>query len=148
MGRLGDYIEEIRQRHSRLSVRKMAMESGVPESTLRRIISDDRWGARPENLKALADRWGTDEDYRELMRLAGHPLPEEPDLPLAQKRHLDWYNELSLDIRRALDWLLNVPDAEEPTLSEMKEAVRFLTGSDHWKHFEIAVDDLRDETES
>jgi len=65
----------MRKRHFRLSMRQMALDAGLGESTVSSIIQREA-GARPETLKALADRWGTEEDYRELMRLAGHPVTE------------------------------------------------------------------------
>ncbi len=73
MSELGDYVDRMRQRHPRLSMRRMALEAGIGENRVRDIIKTDR-GARPSTLKALADRWGSDEDYCEMMRLAGHPL--------------------------------------------------------------------------
>lgn len=72
---LGEYIERIREKHPRLSMRKMALEAGLNGNAVQQIVSG-RTGASPAVLKAISDRWGTDDDYRELMRLAGHPLPE------------------------------------------------------------------------
>jgi transcriptional regulator with XRE-family HTH domain len=79
MNELGDYLEKMRQRHPRLSMRRMALEAGVSENRVRNIIKGIRTGARPETLKALADRWGTEDDYYELMQLAGYPVPESID---------------------------------------------------------------------
>jgi len=75
MSTLSEYITQMRQRHARLTVRQMAREAGISDSVLYGILNQGR-GARPETLKALADKWGTPEDYRELMQRAGHPLPE------------------------------------------------------------------------
>ena len=78
---LADYIEEIRERHPRLSQRQMALKAGLSESLLTSIINREA-GARPSTLKAIADRWGTPEDYVTMLKLAGHPLPAstpEPD---------------------------------------------------------------------
>jgi hypothetical protein len=73
------------------------------------------------------------------------PAPPAPALPPSQKRHLARYNELS---PACAGWLLGVPEAEEPTLSDMEEAARTLSGSERWELFEIAVDSWRDEAES
>jgi hypothetical protein len=78
MTELGDYLDQMRQKHPRLSMRQMALGAGIGESIVRGIIKENR-GARPETLKALADRWGTEEDYHELMQLAGYPVPESLD---------------------------------------------------------------------
>jgi hypothetical protein len=37
-----------------------------------------------------------------------------------------------------------VPDAEEPTLSQMEEAARTLSGSERWEVFEIALGRVRE----
>lgn len=77
MNELGQYLEEMRLRHQRLSVRQMAIQAGVGESIINGIIKHER-GARPETLWKIAQRWGdpVDRDYAELMRRAGHPLPD------------------------------------------------------------------------
>jgi hypothetical protein len=76
---LGEYIYAIWERHNRqrrLSFREMSLEAGLSENMVYKLVFEPR-GARPETLKAIADRWGTLEDYVEMMRLAGHPLPDE-----------------------------------------------------------------------
>lgn len=70
---LGDYLNEMRLRHPRLSMRQMSLEAGLSPSVAEQIIKGAT-GARPKTLKALADRWGDDNNYRKLMDLAGHPL--------------------------------------------------------------------------
>ena len=72
MAELGDYVDQMRQRHP-LSMRRMALEAGLGENVVQKIIKSGQ-GARPHILKALADRWGSDEDFCEMMRLAGHPI--------------------------------------------------------------------------
>ena len=79
MSTLGDYLEQMRLRHPRLSMRRMALDAGVGESVVNGIVKLGM-GARPETLKALADRWGTPADYSAMLRLAGHPVPEAPSL--------------------------------------------------------------------
>ncbi len=80
MNELGRYIDEMRKRHRLgrrvLAKSQMAQEVGLNINAVQQLIAGTT-GASPKTLKALADRWGTDDDYRELMRLAGHPLPEQ-----------------------------------------------------------------------
>lgn len=72
---LGDYVEMMRQRLDPTpSMRHMSLEAGLGASAVRNIVKEGR-GAEPQTVKALADRWGTIEDFREMMRLAGHPTP-------------------------------------------------------------------------
>ena len=74
---LGEYLDRMRARHPRLSMRQMAIEAGLGESVVQGIIRRNR-GASPGTLKKLADVWGEPGDYEELMRLAGHPVPGTP----------------------------------------------------------------------
>lgn len=78
MSELGEYLEAIRKRHPRLSIRQMALQAKVGESVINGIIKHGK-GARPKTLNRIADRWGNDKDYLTMMRLAGHPLPEKED---------------------------------------------------------------------
>lgn len=90
---VGEYIDQIRKRHSRLSMRRMSLESGLSENIIGMVIRGEA-SISPSSLKRICDRWGTDEDYRHLMKLAGHPLPEE-ELTADQKQLLEWWGGLS-----------------------------------------------------
>lgn len=72
-------LEEIRFRHKDgrriLAMSKMSTEAGLSINAVQQIVSGKVKKPDPDTIKALTDRWGTPEDYRELMRLAGHPLP-------------------------------------------------------------------------
>ena len=63
-------------------------------------------GARPITLKILADKWGTTEDYLEMMRLAGHPIPDQTTRPISSltedqvtRELLDCYSRLPPDVQ-------------------------------------------------
>ena len=71
---LGEYLDKMRLYHPRLSMRQMAIGAGLGESVVQGIIKRNR-GASPGTLNKLADAWGEPGDYEELMRLAGHPVP-------------------------------------------------------------------------
>jgi len=77
---LATYLDEIRHRHRLgrkiLSKMQMSIEAGLSTNAVQQIVSG-RTGASPATLKALCDRWGEPEDYRELLKLAGHPLPDD-----------------------------------------------------------------------
>jgi transcriptional regulator with XRE-family HTH domain len=114
---LGEYIETMRAKHPRLSRRQMALEAGLSESLITGIVNKGL-GARPETLKALADRWGTPEDYAIMLTLAGHPLPastQEPsDAGWPELRRI--YTSASAENRariRALARALNEVDSDQ-----------------------------------
>jgi hypothetical protein len=103
MSELGDYVDRMRQRHPRLSMRRMSLEAGLSASIVGAIIRAGQ-GARPCALKALADRWGSDEDYCEMMRLAGHPIvrPSAHELGAEARELLDLFERLPPGDQRAV----------------------------------------------
>lgn len=134
---LGQYLNEIRKRHPRLSMRRMAIDAGLGESIVNGIINRGM-GARPETLKALTDRWGTEADYRQLMQLAGHPLPEDTigdRLTMAQKILIANYSQLSTDHQRTVDWILDKHSIEgaDPSVLDVISALRQLNDQDRAK---------------
>ncbi len=100
MSKLGDYVDRMRQRHPRLSMRRMALEAGLSASIVGAIVRASQ-GARPCTLKALADRWGSDEDYCEMMRLAGHPIAGQ------------FTQELGAEARELLDLFERLPPGDQ-----------------------------------
>ena len=105
----GQYLKQMLQRYPGLKMSKMAREAGISEGSLTKLIRGDRAGARPRTFKALTDRWGTDEDYRELLKLAGHPVPEPvyAELTADERALLDKYSRLSPEsqayVQRVID---------------------------------------------
>lgn len=137
---LGEYLDEMRRRHPRLSMRQMSLEAGLSPSIVGAIINQDA-GARPETLKALADKWGTEEDYGKLLELAGRPVPEvsSGDLEEIERKRLARYKELSEGTRQTIDWLIGVPDVPEPPLSTIQAAVQEMTARETWSVFVVAL---------
>lgn len=107
MNTLGEYLNQIRLRHPRLSMRRMSLECGLSENAVSKIIKGE-FIPKPDTLKELVDRWGTPEDYRELLRLAGHPLPE-PGIRLPPEGDID----AALQIVREARDLLSVEAKDE-----------------------------------
>lgn len=116
-GDVGTYLDEMRKRHQRLSRRKMSLEAGLNAGAVQHIV-DSRTKGRPETLKALCDRWGTDEDYRELMWLAGHPLPEKEKPSEEEKELFNLWSDLSEEIRAVFIRLMELT----PEMSPQKRA--------------------------
>lgn len=118
MNTLSEYVRSMMQRHPRLNPRQMAQEAGVGESTVYGILNKGH-GAKPRTLRKLADAWGTDEDYHEMMRLAGHPMLE-PDLGLnldeGARLILQCYNELSNADRQRVVAIMSRADVTPPTV--------------------------------
>ena len=67
---LGQYVDHMRKRQAGLTMDQMSLEAGLPPDTVRSIIQE---GHQPAlgTLQALSDRWGTAEDYRNLLQLLG-----------------------------------------------------------------------------
>lgn len=103
---LSEYLETMRRRHPRLSWRQMALAAGVSESVLYGLVRR-RTGARPETLKAIADAWGTDEDYRQLMEMAGHPLPED-ELTADEREVVERYRQMEPVNQRVVQQLMSL----------------------------------------
>jgi transcriptional regulator with XRE-family HTH domain len=77
---LSDYLRIILDRHPGLSDRQAAVQAGLANNAVTQIVNRAILRPRPSTLEALAETWGTPEDYRELMRLAGYRVPETLDL--------------------------------------------------------------------
>ncbi|MGH3661466.1 MAG: helix-turn-helix domain-containing protein [Micromonosporaceae bacterium] len=73
---LGAYLEQARQR-SRLSLRQLAVASGVPMSTVNRLLKDQVTKAQPGNLARLSHALGL--DAVEVFTRAGITLPGETE---------------------------------------------------------------------
>ncbi len=107
MSGLGEYIDDMRKRHRLgqriLSKSQMAREAGLNINAVQQLIAG-KMGASPTTLKALADVWGTDEDYPELMRLAGHPVAERVAYELGPEAQelVGLFEQLSPDDRRRM----------------------------------------------
>jgi len=100
-------------------MRQMAIQAGIGENLVYGIIKEGK-GARPETLKALADRWGTEKDYWRMMELAGHPVPRKggkvnPDDPLLNEL-IHQYQKLrtTQDQKRAVEQVRILAETQEP----------------------------------
>jgi transcriptional regulator with XRE-family HTH domain len=109
---LSDYLEKMRQRRDPpLSMSLMSTEAGLSPSAVRQIIKGDIKKPNSDTLRKLADRWGTDEDYHQLMKLAGHRLPEEMSAVVKsvlvalditdEEEQIKYYNEMQESKERA-----------------------------------------------
>lgn len=108
MNKLGEYLDQMRQKHPRLSKRQMALSVGLSENAVAQIIRGEM-GARPTTLKALADQWGTPDDYRAMMQLAGHPLPNDQNtsLDIDTQQLLSNYQQLTPQAQVQVRTLIN-----------------------------------------
>ena len=75
--KLSAYVQSMMDRYPGLSYRKASEDAGLSNAVIGKIINMDGGKPTPKTLKKIAKKWGTDEDYRNLMRLAGY-LPPEP----------------------------------------------------------------------
>lgn len=76
---VGEYIVEMLKRHPGLSMRKASIKAGLNTNAIQQIINA-KLTPRPNTIKALADMWGTLEDYVAMMRLAGYEVPDTVDI--------------------------------------------------------------------
>lgn len=147
MQNLAEYVDELRKRHPRLSMRQMAMEAGVGESVVNGIVKRGL-GATPATLKALADRWGTYEDYAEMMRLAGHPMPDASPLDPVRRMVLRRYEELDADTRHRVDAILAGEENAEPesdiSLETLLQIVMALTEQERRRWIARGIQELQD----
>ncbi|NIO38768.1 MAG: hypothetical protein GTO41_00335 [Burkholderiales bacterium] len=99
----------MRRRHKlgsrTLSMSQMSQDAGLSINAIQQIITG-RTGASPTTLKQICDKWGNDDDFRRLMVLAGHPLPDDgwdelrdifDDLPPEQREQIRRYAQNLLD---------------------------------------------------
>lgn len=113
---LGEHVLSIIRRHPGLSMRRASIEAGLNENAIQQIIKGIRSNPLPDTLKAIADTWGTPQDYYEMMRLAGYdtPLPPDVDDPVEAKM-LTLFKALSDEEKdRVLEmlWALNRKDTD------------------------------------
>jgi hypothetical protein len=71
-GDLADYVEMMVARHPRLSHRQASVEAGLANNAITLIVNRQVIRPRPDTLRKLAEKWGTDEDFYLMMSLAGH----------------------------------------------------------------------------
>lgn len=111
---------------------RMAEDAGLSPSAISGIIKQGR-GATPETIKAIADKWGTIEDYVEMMRLAGHPLPDEllpvPASGVLKESRFQRYLEQQIDKDPTLGDLLQIynelpPEGRKELVAEAKKLAR------------------------
>lgn len=104
MSELAEYVESMLARHERLSYRRAAIEAGISESLVHKIITGNR-RPRLSTLRKLADRWGSSEDYVKMAELAGYDLPDASVIAMASmtfKEVLELVSTLTPDEREQL----------------------------------------------
>ncbi len=67
-------------RHPGLSDRQASIEAGLANNAVTQIVNRAILKPRPTTLEALARTWGTPEDYRQMMLLAGYKVYDRPEL--------------------------------------------------------------------
>lgn len=77
---LQDYLANMLSRHPGLSMRQASLQAGLNENSVQQILKATHFTPKPQTIKALADQWGTQEDYVNMLRLAGHSLPVHAEL--------------------------------------------------------------------
>lgn len=85
---VGEYIVAMLKRHPGLSMRQASIKAGLNTNAIQQIINS-KITPRPNTIKALADMWGTPEDYVAMMRLSGYEVPDTVDIAglSSVKRH-------------------------------------------------------------
>lgn len=72
---LTEYLKAMLARHERLTYRQASLQAGLSPSAVANLLRRENPRPDPRTIKKLTDRWGTFEDYQELLRLAGHAVP-------------------------------------------------------------------------
>jgi transcriptional regulator with XRE-family HTH domain len=112
---LADYVQQIVSRHPGLSMRQAASQAGLDKNAVQQIVAGSRRRPRPSTLRAIADAWGTEQDYYEMLRLAGYHVPLPPNLDDPEEAEvLVLFRDLSTEARRyALEMLRALSKAKK-----------------------------------
>lgn len=104
---LGEYVEKLLE-DAGVSHRQASRAAGLSDNVINQIVNGRVTSPDPETLRRIANRWGTEQDYFEMMRLAGH-APTPVDYQIAEESEvLDYYRELNPRERRLLRLLLKL----------------------------------------
>jgi len=97
---LSEYVERLLAQHPGLSDRQASIQAGLPNNAVFRLINNITLHPSPITLEKLANKWGTDADYYEMMRLAGYKVPPVPNLKDTEEAEaLTLFRSLSSEAR-------------------------------------------------
>ena len=100
---LAECVKGLLDRHPGLSERQASREAGLANNAVTRLIGGDIRQPSPQTLERLAQRWGTEADYYEMMQAAGYRVPLPPDLEHLQEAELlELFRELGPEDRERL----------------------------------------------
>lgn len=126
---IAEYIERMRMRRDPPpSWHYMSVEAGVSASQVNQIVKGRIKVPTSDTIRKLVRRWGTPEDERELLRLAGHPAPlRDEALTESDQMMLDIFHSLPEEQQRVLTGILEgrVPSGDIAPVGEVDE-------SDEW----------------
>ena len=77
---LTEYLKAMLAQHERLTYRQASLQAGLSAIAIANLLRRENPKPDPRTIKKMTDRWGTFQDYQELLRLAGHPVPEREPL--------------------------------------------------------------------
>ncbi len=97
---LADYIAELINRHPGLSFRQAALQAQLNVNAVTQIINREILKPTPHTLHKLANQWGNQADYYEMMLLAGYDVPLPPGIDDPQEAEtLTLFRSLTTEAR-------------------------------------------------
>lgn len=76
---LSEYVKRLIDKHPGLSYRQASEDAGLSNSVVNQIINGTIVKPKPETLRRLASKWGSEEDFLTMMAMAGHLKASEQD---------------------------------------------------------------------
>lgn len=109
---LGQYLEQARE-EAGCSIRQLVAATGIPQTTINRLLKDEVEKPNPEHLTRLAD--ALELNASDLFMVAGLPIPQGmPSIDALLRTEYDLPDEAVAEAKRNIQAIVEKYDAERP----------------------------------
>ena len=109
---LGQYLEQARE-EAGVSLRQLVVATGIPQTTINRLLKDEVEKPNPEHLTRLAD--ALELNASDLFMVAGLPIPRElPSIDALLRAEYDLPEEAVAEAKRNIAAIVEKYDGKRP----------------------------------
>jgi transcriptional regulator with XRE-family HTH domain len=109
---LGQYLEQARE-EAGISLRQLVAATGIPQTTINRLLKDEVEKPNPEHLARLAD--ALELNPSDLFMVAGLPIPQGmPSIDALLRAEYDLPEEAVAEARRNIQAIVEKYDGRRP----------------------------------
>jgi transcriptional regulator with XRE-family HTH domain len=109
---LGQYLEQARE-EAGISLRQLVAATGIPQTTINRLLKDEVEKPNPEHLTRLAD--ALERNASDLFMVAGLPIPQGmPSIDALLRAEYDLPEEAVAEAKRNIQAIVEKYDGRRP----------------------------------